>query len=43
MSCISAGAGLVFVEDFAERYFLDTILEKGEKVFVVMTDIAEEG
>ena len=42
-SCISAEAGLVFVENFAERYFLDTILEKGEKVFVGMTDIAEEG
>ena len=34
---------MVFVEDFDERYFLDTILEKGEKVFVGMTDIAEEG
>ena len=34
---------MVFVEDFAERYFLDTILDKGEKVFVGMTDIAEEG
>ncbi|KAJ7372485.1 hypothetical protein OS493_018992 [Desmophyllum pertusum] len=42
-SCISEGAGLVWIEDFDELHFLDTILEKDEKVFVGMTDIAEEG
>ncbi|KAJ7372486.1 hypothetical protein OS493_018993 [Desmophyllum pertusum] len=42
-SCISEGAGLVWIEDFDELYFLDTILDEGERVFVGMTDIAEEG
>ena len=34
---------MVNIEDFDELHFLDTILEGGEKVFVGMTDIAEEG
>ena len=34
---------MVWIEDFDELHFLDTILDKGEKVFVGMTDIAEEG
>lgn len=34
---------MVSIEDFDELLFLDTILEKGEKVFVGMTDIAVEG
>ena len=42
-SCISQGAGLVSIEDSDELGFLDTLLAKGEKVFVGMTDIAEEG
>ncbi|KAJ7372483.1 hypothetical protein OS493_018990 [Desmophyllum pertusum] len=42
-SCISEGAGLVWIEDSDELHFLDTILANGEKVFVGMTDIAEEG
>ena len=42
-SCISEGAGLVWIEDSDELNFLDTILANGEKVFVGMTDIAEEG
>ena len=43
MSCISQGAGLVTIEDSDELLFLDALLAKGEKVFVGMTDIAEEG
>ena len=43
MSCISQDAGLVSIEDSDELHFLDTILAEGEKVFVGMTDIAEEG
>lgn len=42
-SCINEGAVLIFIEDFDELYFLDTILAADEKVFVGMTDIAEEG
>lgn len=42
-SCISEGAGLISIEDSDELDFLDTILEDGEKVFVGMTDIGEEG
>ena len=42
-SCTSEGAGMVSIEDFDERYFLDTILPKKEKIFVGLTDIAEEG
>ncbi|KAL9964618.1 hypothetical protein ACROYT_G028281 [Oculina patagonica] len=38
-SCISEGAGLVSIE----LDFIDTILPDREKVFVGMTDIAEEG
>ena len=34
---------MVSIEDFDELGFLDTLLAKGEKVFVGMTDIAEEG
>ncbi|KAJ7372488.1 C-type lectin (CTL) or carbohydrate-recognition domain (CRD) [Desmophyllum pertusum] len=30
-SCISEGAGLVWIEDFDELHFLDTILDKGRK------------
>ena len=43
MSCISQSAGLVSIEDFDELGFLDTLLAKDEKVFVGLTDIAEEG
>lgn len=42
-SCINEGAVLIFIEDFSELGFLDTILAKGENVFVGMTDIAKEG
>ena len=34
---------MVSIEDSDELGFLDTLLPKGEKVFVGMTDIAEEG
>ena len=34
---------MIFIEDFDELDFLDTILAVGEKVFVGMTDIAKEG
>ena len=34
---------MVFIEDFDELHFLDTILATDEKIFVGMTDIAEEG
>ena len=34
---------MVSIADFDELHFLDTILADGEKVFVGMTDIAEEG
>ena len=43
LNCISEEAGLVWIEDFDELDFLDTILADGEKVFVGMTDIAVEG
>ena len=33
---------MVSIEDLAELDFLNTILQKDEKVFVGMTDIAEE-
>lgn len=41
-SCIDEGAVLIFIEDFDELDFLDTILADGEKVFVGMTDLATE-
>lgn len=34
---------MVSIEDFDELRFLDSILQKGDKIFVGMTDIAEEG
>ncbi|KAJ7372489.1 hypothetical protein OS493_018996 [Desmophyllum pertusum] len=43
LNCITEGAGLVWIEDFDELDFLNTILADGEKVFVGMTDIAVEG
>lgn len=41
-SCISEQAELIYIKDFDELGYLDTILDKGEKVFVGMTDIAQE-
>lgn len=34
---------MVSIEDFDELDFLDTMISKDEKIFVGMTDIAEEG
>ena len=42
-SCISSGSALVSIEDFDELDFLNTMISKDEKIFVGMTDIAEEG
>ena len=42
-SCLSKEAEMVSIEVFDELRSLDTILEDGDKVFVGMTDIAEEG
>ncbi len=42
-SCINEGAELVSINDFDELRFLDSILPGGEKIFVGLTDIAEEG